>query len=429
MANFNGFILTNSGKKLLEEALTGKRLVFTKFQFGDGEILENITNITQLKNKRKESNINQIEITDNGQVMLRSIVSNKDTEMGYYIKEIGVFARCNDGEEILYAYNKAVNPDYMPIYNGRNLVEIEYANYIVISQLRDVEAIIDGNITYLTKDEAKEKYVLKTQLSTETAEGIISENRVRELSQDKIAMNIATYNFETRQMNYGLTTTTLGDTNISAHLNFHRPDLKNTDWWKNVPKERKDYGWDMRLYSSQDGQYLGINKIINNAYDAILDTSLIWAGHTPNYLNNNGGSKVVTCNQYDTFVTNNIRCYDERNPNKYLGMFHYSANGSPYHSGPRTGGGFSRLLDEIDLSNINTDIHHLYWRSDYDTIRDLRLTGYINPIVFTRNDATEKNGYIVTGIINFNSDNYIDSIQMRALQFYRAGNWWNIPFI
>ena len=180
MGSFNGFILTNNGKKLLEEALTGKRLVFTKFQFGDGETTEDPKEVTELVNMSKETTINQIENNGNGQVMLRVIIDNKDIDTGYYIKEIGVFAKCDDGKEVLYAYNKAMKPDYLPVYNGINLVELEYQNYITIAQIEDVTAIIDENFTYLTKEEANEKFVKQTQLALEEKPGIITLNEVYE---------------------------------------------------------------------------------------------------------------------------------------------------------------------------------------------------------------------------------------------------------
>ena len=181
MGSFNGFILTNDGKKLLEEALTGKRLVFTKFQFGDGETTDDPKEVTELVNVNKETTINQIENSGNGQVMLKVIIDNKDSDTGYYIKEIGVFAKCADGEEVLYAYNKAMKPDYLPVYNGTNLVELEYQNYITIAQIEDVTAIIDENFTYLTKEEANEKFVKQTQLALEERPGIITLNEVYEV--------------------------------------------------------------------------------------------------------------------------------------------------------------------------------------------------------------------------------------------------------
>ena len=181
MGSFNGFILTNSGKRLLEEALTGKRLTFTKFQFGDGESTEDSKNMTAMVNVNKETTINQIENNGNGQVMLRVILNNRDVENGYYVKEIGVMAKCDDGEEVLYAYNKAIRPDFLPVYNGINLVELEYQNYITIAQIEDVTAIIDENFTYLTKEEANEKFVKQTQLAQEENPGIITLNEVYEV--------------------------------------------------------------------------------------------------------------------------------------------------------------------------------------------------------------------------------------------------------
>ena len=198
MGSFNGFILTNKGKHLLEEALTGKRLVFTKFQFGDGETTKDPKEVTELVNSNKETTINQIENSGNGQVMLRVILDNKDVETGYYIKEIGVFARCDDGEEVLYAYNKAMKPDYLPIYNGVNLVELEYQNYITIAQIEDVTAIIDENFTYLTKEEANEKFVKQTQLATGENPGIITLNEVYEVGMPFRGL----FPYENRKLTY-----------------------------------------------------------------------------------------------------------------------------------------------------------------------------------------------------------------------------------
>jgi hypothetical protein len=429
MGSFNGFILTNDGKKLLEEALTGKRLVFTKFQFGDGEITEDPKEVTELVSIRKEVPINQIVNSENGQVMLKVIVDNRDVEEGYYIKEIGVLAKCDDGEEILYAYNKARNADYLPIHNGKNLVELEYQNYITIAQIEDVTAIIDGNITYLTKEEANEKFVPQTQIATLAKEGIINELRIKELSQETMNENKAKYDFEERKILSGLINTNSWDTNIAAHLNFHRPDLKDETWWKNLSENQKAQGWDMRLFPANDGTYLGIHKIRNDQVIGLLDTNLIWAGSPLNYLNNNGGSKLVTCDQTAAYVSNNIYFYDTRNIEKHLGILHYSTNGAPYHQGPRTNWIFSRLLDEIDRADFDNRFNDLFNRHNNQTVWDLRLAGYINPIIFTRNDAMERNGYVVTGIINFNSDNYIDSIQLRALQMFRGGIWYNVPFV
>lgn len=270
----------------------------------------------------------------------------------------------------------------------------------------------------------------KTETATETNLGMVTENRIKEISQENVNENKAHYNFTTKKFLNGLINSSSIDTNIPAHINFHRGSLEdqNHKWWENLSKDLKSYGWDMRLYSSIDGTHLGVHKTINNSMYYVLDSSLFFAGGTPNFLNNVGGSKIITCDQIDTYVTNQINFFDGRDIGKKLGQIHYSSNGTIYHKGPRTNWGFSRILDEADRTDFDGRFNDLFNRHNTATVWDLRFAGYINPIVFNRNEGTERNGYVVTGIVNYNSDGYIDSIQMRALQMFKAGTWWNVPF-
>ena len=43
-----------------------------------------------------------------------------------------MFAKGNDGIEILYAYNKAIEADFFAAFNSSNIMEFEYQNYIII---------------------------------------------------------------------------------------------------------------------------------------------------------------------------------------------------------------------------------------------------------------------------------------------------------
>ena len=179
MASFNGFVLTTEGRRLLAKALAGEKLVFTKMETGDGLFTGDVKTLTVLVNKKDDFNINQIENTGNGQVLLKAIVSNKNITTGYYIKEIGMFAHGDDNVEILYAYNKAIEADYFPAFNSSNVVEIEYQNYIIIDQAQNVTAVIDPSLTYLTKEEAANRYVKNTQLAAKNTRGIISDLDIR----------------------------------------------------------------------------------------------------------------------------------------------------------------------------------------------------------------------------------------------------------
>ena len=96
MASFNGFVLTNKGRELLAKAVAGEQLTFTKMEVGDGTFTGDIRTLTALVNKKDDFSINQIENQGNGQVSLKAIISNKNTTIGYYIKEIGMFAHGAD---------------------------------------------------------------------------------------------------------------------------------------------------------------------------------------------------------------------------------------------------------------------------------------------------------------------------------------------
>ena len=78
MATFNGFVLTNEGRKLLAKALVGETLTFTKLELGDGIFNGDVKTLTALQNKKDEIAINQIQDLKNGQVLIKAIISNKD---------------------------------------------------------------------------------------------------------------------------------------------------------------------------------------------------------------------------------------------------------------------------------------------------------------------------------------------------------------
>lgn len=179
MAEFNGFILTNKGRELLTKAIAGEMLTFTKVSFGDGLYEGDIKEVRDLVALKSIFPINQIKRVNNEQIVLKTIISNKDVETGYHIKEIGIYGKCDNQEEVLYAYNSAIEADYLPAFNEHNLIELEYQNYILIDQAQKVTAVIDASAAYLTKEEASEIYVPQTQVATENIKGIVSLNDIR----------------------------------------------------------------------------------------------------------------------------------------------------------------------------------------------------------------------------------------------------------
>ena len=122
----------------------------------------------------------------------------------------------------------------------------------------------------------------------------------------------------------------------------------------------------------------------------------------------------------------------------YVGTFHTNGGRAYYKVPNRAGGGWLEIMDHIDMAardnrmnSMDTNFNNIWNTLNNDTVRDVRLVGLITPIIAHANQATERNGYVVTGLVNGNNDHIVDLVQMRALQVRRGGNgsnWYNVPF-
>lgn len=134
----------------------------------------------------------------------------------------------------------------------------------------------------------------------------------------------------------------------------------------------------------------------------------------------------------------------------YTGSFHTNGGRAYYKVPNRASGGWCEIMDnhdmvarDIRMNNMDADRTNLwnkvndaynrttdlYWRSDNDTVREVRLVGFIE-LVRHNYGAVERGGYIVTGI-KTQPSNQDFWVQMRALQARRGGggqNWYNTPF-
>ena len=166
MANYIGWILTNKGRELLAKAINNEtKINITKFKIGAGYNTGNDRELTDLLDKRNEFPVNSYERKENGIVEFTFIVSNK-TGSGtstitnsYKISEMGIYAQDDSGTEILYAYNKGTDGDYIPVYNGKNAIDIVEKCIIIIDQAATLNVTIDSSMTYLTRESADRRYL------------------------------------------------------------------------------------------------------------------------------------------------------------------------------------------------------------------------------------------------------------------------------
>ena len=197
MADYIGWVITNKGRELLAKVVNHEtKLNITKLEIGSGYNTGNDRELTALINSKNHFLINSYERKDNASVEFTFIVSNRTTSgdalnrEAYQIKEMGIFASDDAGVEVLYAYNKGTNGDYLPVFNGKNQIDIIEKCIITIDQQADMNVNIDNSITYVTYEGLRrelDKKINKTDLATETEAGLITLAKIKELEDAKMS--------------------------------------------------------------------------------------------------------------------------------------------------------------------------------------------------------------------------------------------------
>lgn len=180
---FDSAVMTNDGAELLNRAQAGEAMIeFTRITVGSGVYSDDektpasLQERKKLKDERNRYPISSVDIFTKHSVKITAIISNQDPVTsetlitdGYYINEIGLFAKPKDGddsEEILYsiAVASGEHGDFMPPYNGFNPAQITQEYYATVSNSSDVTintsgaAVLVEDANVVQDDTTKEKY-------------------------------------------------------------------------------------------------------------------------------------------------------------------------------------------------------------------------------------------------------------------------------
>ncbi|MFV1599307.1 MULTISPECIES: phage tail protein [Phaeobacter] len=155
MANFSGTVTTAAGDNLQAKAQIGQPLEFTRVALGDGAEPAEIKPLNALVNERLSLGIQSMEVLGDGTSRIRAFVTNQGLADGFYIRELGVFARDPaTGDEQLYGYTHAADtPDFMPAEGGATVIEQTFDLITVIGQAQNVTAQINELLTLATKQD------------------------------------------------------------------------------------------------------------------------------------------------------------------------------------------------------------------------------------------------------------------------------------
>lgn len=117
MAQFPLLRLTRTGQEMTGMSQGGGKLTFVRVELGDGELKEgdSVETLTALKHGIMQLPLQGYQSEGNGKARLRFIVDNSALAAGFINREIGVFAKIENGAEQLYAYTNAGNyADWIP---------------------------------------------------------------------------------------------------------------------------------------------------------------------------------------------------------------------------------------------------------------------------------------------------------------------------
>lgn len=150
MAKFPSLTFTEAGMKMLVQSQNGHTLTFTKGKLGSGVLTDSddITKFTDLKAPKMELPVVKKDDSKKEKIALTFNTSNTALEEGFVCRELGVFAKLDDGAETLYAYSNAGNDyDYIP-NKDTPTDENRLVVNLIVSSSANINVLVDPSIVY-----------------------------------------------------------------------------------------------------------------------------------------------------------------------------------------------------------------------------------------------------------------------------------------
>lgn len=151
MAQFPKIQLTQLGKNIILAGQNKQKVTFTKVELGDGLLDgQSVDDMTALVHSVMSLPLQNFLNNGDGSARLRFVLDNNNLAKGFFNREIGVFAKIDDGEEQLYAYTNAGNlADYIP--GKESPISSKIINlHIVVGNAMNL-TIVAENSAYVTK--------------------------------------------------------------------------------------------------------------------------------------------------------------------------------------------------------------------------------------------------------------------------------------
>lgn len=162
MAEFGSAVITNDGADLLARVMAGGRqMEFTALTIGDGvytqeeKAISALQAMSALKNQRLSFAFSSVAPYSETAVCLKAVVSNITVTSGFYINEVGIWAKDatdENADPILYSIVVANTADYLPAYNGSTPSTIEQDWYTTLSNTATATITVSSSAYALASD-------------------------------------------------------------------------------------------------------------------------------------------------------------------------------------------------------------------------------------------------------------------------------------
>ena len=154
MAQFADITITRTGLDMIAKSQTGDKLIFTGIKIGDGQIdAQSIPDMTDLINFKQDMPINSVTAKENGHAEIIGIIDNENLDVGFFVREIGIFAKINDGgTPALYGYANAGNLASYISDKSIPMDAIKFKIDIVVGNSENVSFTSDKSIVYVTQE-------------------------------------------------------------------------------------------------------------------------------------------------------------------------------------------------------------------------------------------------------------------------------------
>ena len=380
MATFKRSVITEKGKEYISRALSNNtkillnRIESTEYVYVD---TVDITKVLNLDNPKQSVNIS--EVTKNKEkVKIRGIFTNDGLNATYKMNAIGVYAKDDMDNEILFAILIAENPDTMSPPQGQSITTITLDLIFVLSDEVNVSLTVDNNalVGIHTHNEFKEfvekNYIKKIDYATEEKHGIakLYSSTEAETDSDKLKEIVEKNtgnNEESGKTKWAKLFETLDHTKI----------LTVRGLVKFLSKLLKPAGED---------NYGLINYKTIKQVSPKPDLSP-YIPFSKGYRDDNNTDWVLRANGNETWMPSQAHMYGATG--NYVGSFHTNGGRAYYKVPNRNGGNWCEIMDNFDMASRDSNIQHAHAR-----------------ITETWNYAVNANGRFNWSNI-YNSNNYI----------------------